>query len=224
MSETRFKIELAMQFIPWLKIDAERIKEDLEKKSLTPLLISLSDFDMLGAIKIVDKLLEQTPGDISLRIQRVNLELINGDFEKADSMMAQLFSEPGADSSPIFFELWGLCNLHLQKVDVAVRNFKAGLAIENISNEMRASLANNLAWASMLAGNFAQALDVIEVGLQYAHNPSTLLLNKSNVIWNLGRYEEVLAIRSKLFATNPCDRRVFASLTLNEKTLEIMTQ
>ena len=223
-SEKRFAFEHSFRLIPWLHLPLERVKEDAEKKELLPLIVALCDFDISEAKKLSKKLAEKYPGDIALRLQSIQLELLEGDFEKGDAQYQKLLSEPGADSDPRFFNYWGLCALQIKKEDIAARNFRAALQISNVDPELRSEIANNLAWALMTKGDFGRALDAINLGLETASLPLTLLLNKSNILWRLGRYEEVQIIRKKLFKLAPGDRRVFTSLTLTEGTLSQMLQ
>ena len=211
--EKRFEIEQAMGLIPWLYLDKERIKNDSGENKLAPLLIAIAEFDLEGAIKAADFILGEEPGDIPLRVQRIKLEILNGDMEKAEKMLRSLFSEPDSDRNPRFFNLWGLCLLQKGDKDNARKYFKAGLAVASAEPQMEAEIANNLAWSCMLTGDPETALENIELGLQKSECPVTLLLNKVSILWAGKQFEEAQKERRRLFKLAPTDRRVFGGLS-----------
>ena len=208
----RLEIERALSFLPWLYLSSEYMR-DQPKDKFTPLVAAMCNFDLQEAMKINDELIEETPGEIEIRLQRIKLEILGGDYEKSDSMFRSLFSEPGADQDPRFFNLWGLCLLNLQKADTAMRYFKAGLAIAGVSSPLYSDLANNYAWSCMLRGDLEKALELVELALPGAQSPVTILLNKASILWQQKRFEEVLTLRKTLFRLAPQDRRVFSGLT-----------
>lgn len=210
--EIRFLVEADLGFIPWLYLDEARIKKDVKEGSLKEFLIALANFDDKEAIQKCNSLLENDPGDISLRIQRIRLEMLNKDFQKSADLCQALLSEPDSDKNPRFFNLWGLCMLQLGDIDKAARYFKAAIAASSSLTCIHSDLENNLAWSLMLKGEYESALVHIEEGLCCARNPVTLLLNKCHILYSLGRTEELDSIRKRLFALAPCDRRVFANI------------
>jgi len=67
-----------------------------------------------------------------------------------------------------------------------------------------------------------KVLKRLDESLALAHCPLTMLLNKLSLVWELGMAEDGMKTRKELFSLAPCDRRVFASLALNEETLQLL--
>ncbi|HQH25844.1 MAG TPA: hypothetical protein PLP17_00495 [Oligoflexia bacterium] len=209
----RCSIENALNLIPWLYLSPQRIAADAKQGNLTALLAALCDFDFSTATRVLEKLIEEDPSDIECRLQMAQLRVLAEEYEEAEGLCSNIASEPGADENPRLFDLWGMVALKRRNQTAACKYLKAGLAIKNMDPVLKSDMANNLGWAYILQGDFTTAIRYIDVGLETALCPVTLILNKVFALWRLSKHEEAGALRHRLFAIAPTDRRVFSDLT-----------
>lgn len=216
-AKARFKIDEALISIPWLSIGMARLEGEPAGSKVLKLVQLLSEFEFEGAKKLCNDLVEETPNDVDLRIQRIRLTMVHGDYEQADSLFRSLLSEHAADASPRLFNLWGLCMLELKQIEKARSYFKAALAVIDNDAVLRPDVENNLGWTSMLLGDSMSALQHLESAAAIAPAPATALLNRAHVLWSVGEYAQAQSIRDELFKLAPTDRRVFAGLRLGQR-------
>ncbi len=219
--KSRFLVETEMGFVPWLELDATRLQDSESYQKLRPIIQAACSYDLAMAERQLQKLLDVDPGDVDLRILQVKFVMIRGEFTEAAKLLSNLSTEPGSEQFPRMFKLWGLCALETRDLDLALKNFRKGLSVAEHSPFLKAELLNNIAWTLMLqGGKDEKALARLEESLKLSPSPLTMLLNKLSLVWEIGMLEEVRQTRERLFALAPCDRRVFASLALNEDTMK----
>ncbi len=109
--EARFDLELTLGFLPWVKLSKKRIRMKRTDANIVPLLERLSYFDLDECIKLSDAMLVAAPGDVEVRIQRIYLDMLSTNMDKATKEFRKLLSEPGAESEVMLFNLWGLCEI-----------------------------------------------------------------------------------------------------------------
>ena len=213
---TQYAVEKSMKFLPWLNLSKDRIKSDVGDYILAPLIIKICEYDISGALKIAEQILEARPDDTEIVMQIIRLELMQGNSERVDDLLRDLMSNPKADSMMEYYSLLG--NIALAKNDPtkALNNYKAAIALKTKDLTLLSDVQNNAAWCCMHLKKFGQALVYLEQSLMHTQCPVTILLNKASIIAEMGDLSGSLEIRKKLFSICPFDRRVFAALTLEE--------
>ena len=217
----RYKFEQRMGLIPWSKLSPE----DIASHQLLPIVRALASFDFEQSLTLIDNRLSETPGLIPLRVQRIYLEMIRGEFEQADAMFKQLLSEPGADSSSMLFNLWGLVKLSIGESEAAVRYMEVAfeIFIKESSNEdviEKAEFVNNYAWCLIRAGDFDKASYVLSKSLESDFPSATSLLNQSFIMRQTGRESEAKESDLEALKLAPMDRRTYGNVlttTLRER-------
>lgn len=211
----RFDLEAVMGFLPWLRISKERFRRRKGDAELGALCFALATFDMPESVKILDRMLDLNPGDLELRLQRVYLDMLNGEAELACDKFRSLLSEPGAEKEVSLFGLWGLAALALGDFEEAELRLGEGFRLINPGDPVQSyQIANNYAWTLILKEKFEKALEILEFATKRSHCPVTGLLNKAYLYLVQGREEEATAIHQQLLELYPLDRRVFGNIVL----------
>lgn len=217
---SHFKVEAALGFIPWVQFPSNLLKDANYFSSVEEVIRSAIEFDLQSAMAQADKIIEQDPSNLALRIQRARFDIVAGDFEHANQIFSNLLSEPGVSQLADFHNLWGLVRLEIGKVREAKSSFMRGLRTAEGDDDFVAEINNNIAWCYMLEQEFSKASEFLDLAIQGADCPLTALLNRIMVCWKLGEFQQVPVLRQELFDVSPFDRRVFANLTLSAETIE----
>jgi tetratricopeptide (TPR) repeat protein len=205
----RLAIEKEMGFLPWLSISAARL-EQAQELPLKNLLLALSTLNLKSSLSAIEEALLELPDDLELHLQKVKLEIISGDAEKAIKTCKSLLSLPQSDSSPKFFNTWGLAQLQISDTQGALRSFRAAAAIIDKDPEITSDVYNNLGWVHLLSSDFNAAEDTLNKALVHATNPTTTLLNLGYLYWKNNKQDLLANTQAKLFDIAPTDPRVFA--------------
>jgi len=203
----RYQLEQQLYLLPWVKIPAARVRD----KKLAAVLAALSVFDLENAIKFSDQYLAETPGDISVRIQRVYLDFLTGDVDKSEAGFRALATEPGAEISGQLYNLWGLCDLARGEVAAGRNHLEIAFRMMDHTELLERGIPNDYAWALILNDEFDQALDVLNYAEARGDWTITSLLNKAFALSVLSRFEEADQVQSQLLRLAPLDFRVFSN-------------
>ncbi len=177
-SENEINQEKIMNMMPWLSFPNIYLKKNyLKNENLKELVSKIKSLSMSEAEFVVSKMLEETPGDIDLRIQSIRFSYLRGELEKAHIACKTLLSEPNADSSPYFLNFWGLILIDMNKPEVASRYFKQALALNNCVGLFRAEVLNNCAYAYILENRIEEAKEKLNNSLELSPNRVTAVLN-----------------------------------------------
>jgi len=208
----RFEFELKMGFLPWVKLSSKRLFKPGNAEPLNYLLSALAYFDMERAMSICDDLISETPMDIEVRLQRIYLDVLSGEFDKADKGFRALLTEPGCESNSKLFHLWGLSDLLSSDSDATVEHLKKAYQLGGEEPHLQIEILNDYAWALISVGQLDDALDVLEEAKGRKVQSVTEMLNQAFALQNMGREREAAAIRRSLYRLTPTDRRVFSNL------------
>ena len=204
----RFEIEVSLNFLPWIKIPATRAGD----KKLQGLLTALSVFDLDNARKFAETIGEETPGDIDVRLQRVYLDIIVGDHERAEKALKSIISEPGAELNAQLYDMWGLCDQTKGDLKASVSHHEQAYKTMDYNDVHHEAIANNYAWALMLNDRFSEALDLLSQTERRSRCPITIFLNKAYCYAVMSRFEESEKAQQQALHLAPLDIRVFANL------------
>ena len=206
--EVRLEIERALGFLPWLRLSSERLRKN-KNDLLWDALDGMARFDLNKATSVLEKIVEEDPRDIEVRVQRVYFYVIEGDIDAAHFACRALSSEPESESSAQFYGLWGLVELIRGENETAIRYLKIAADLSAIASYEQQQITNNYAWALMLEGHMLRALDVLE-GCLLGGPFVPALLNKIYVLETLNRKEGIAKVLSDLRTISPLDRKVFS--------------
>ena len=182
-SENEINQEKIMNMMPWLSFPNIYLKKNyLNNEKLKELVSNIKFLAMSEAEFVLAKMLEDTPGDIDLRIQSIKFSYLRGELEKAHIACKTLLSEPNADSSPYFLNLWGLILIDMNKPEVASRYFKQALALNNCVGLFRAEVLNNCGYAYILENRIEDAKEKLNNSLELSPNRVTAALNLAYAI------------------------------------------
>ena len=209
----RFTLEKRLGFLPWVSISKAKLRESFSDKRFQSALAAAIDFDLENAIALTDEILEESPDDIELRIQRVCLEaLLPNSKESVHKMLRSFSSEPAALSEPRFHDLMGTCLVALEDVEGAKRSFRNGIELSQNRPTMQAEFQNNLGWVLMMNREYELALEQFERALKVFPESVSYLLNKGHSLWRLGRLEEMRGLADVVLRLAPTNRSVFSIL------------
>ena len=210
---SRFALEKRLGFLPWVSISKAKLRESFADKRFQSALAAAIDFDLENAIGLTDEILEESPDDIELRIQRVCLEaLLPNSKESVHKMLRSFSSEPAALAEPRFHDLMGTCLVALEDVEGAKRSFRNGIELSANRPTMQAEFQNNLGWVLMMNREYEPALEQFERALKVFPQSVSYLLNKGHSLWRLGRLEEMRVLADEVLRLAPTNRSVFSIL------------
>ena len=212
--DKRIAKELLLGFLPWVKFSPTELarKDRIQDNDFVTLMYALSNFDWKHAKKVARKMVEETPGDIPLRLQQIYLQILEGKFDKAEQMFAALLSEPEAKDNASMYDMWGMCAMLQGKVDDAVLYAKRAYEFRKTVSHDNFEIINNYGWALVSSGRFEEALSIFDEALNGTSSPLSPLLNKAYVLFELGQHEALTTVEEALIALAPCDLRVFHNI------------
>lgn len=213
----RFEIEKSLGFLPWIAMSSEILKERVKDPKINRLLESLVYFDMPSAIDAADTIILETPKNIEVRLQRVYLHILNGEFDLVDLALRSLLTEPGCEEEPRLYTYWGLNDLCLNKKEDALRHLEQAYALTPPFHPLRGAISNDFGWALLVNEQPERAIEIIDHSLDTNRAPLTSLLNKSFALRQLGRIEEAERVLDQCIKLAPLDRRVFLNALLTSR-------
>lgn len=195
---------------PWVRLRAVSLK----KPGVLDFVRECAKLDFAAAKHVLEKLVEETPGDIDLRLQRIFFDVIDGDVERAAAACRALITEPAAENDPRVLEFWGMSLLSQGNLEESLRHLERGYGsvgkAELEPDEALAGVvANDFALALIQAGRLEEALDVLKNAVKWDRCPLSALVNRYAVLATLGRIEEAADVQLKLLQLAPLDERVF---------------
>ena len=205
----RFEVERRLGFLPWCYLSRDAFRERRRSENFRILLGALAAFDAPVAIKMADEIIEESPGNIEVRLQRIFLDLLMGDLDRVESGATSLMTEPGVEEEPRVHALRGAGALAREKVSEALQHFEQAYGKTAATNPVYPQIANDYVQALFLSGRFEEAL---EISAQVVHqSPSSIsgALNEVSLLHALDRQEELVPKLIRLVTLAPTDRRVF---------------
>lgn len=206
--EARWRIEHTMGFLPWVR--SSLVGKDKYKE----LLYLLATFEFANSVRLCDRLIEDDPKDIPLRLQRIGMSLLGSDFQDAVNRGKTLLTEPGCEVNAALLDLLGLAKLSLGDLPGAVKDLKGAFDLLTAETPESHKVANNYGWALLLLEQFQQAIEVFDYAIRRDPCPVTALLNKAFCLRSLGEEEALLEVEDKLLQLSPTDRRVFGNFVI----------
>lgn len=208
----RIGVEQRLGFIPWLRMSKEKVVSADGDNKLMALIRELSLFNLQAAKNLAQEIIDDSPADIEVQVQRVYLDIIEGDVDRAENRAKNLLSEPEAEAEPGVHNLLGLIQLVNQKYDEAISSLNRARMLPARDQVLASDISNNYAWALMCASRVDDALDSLELSLK--SNPKNLVafLNKASLLNATGKSEQAEMLYKELLRLAPLDRRVFHSL------------
>ena len=209
----RIQRETRLGFIPWLRLPFDVLYENPENQNLSFLLRSLADFDVARSVAVCEKILEEYPGEIPFRMQRIFLCVVAGDVEDALLRAKQLLTEPESESHPGVYNLLGMIQLLLNQATPALQSFETARKFATNDPTLAAEIGNNYAWALLAHERYEDALDSLDFSLMGAADNLILRLNRISALIRLGRRDDADMEEKRLLALAPLHPRVFYAVT-----------
>jgi len=213
----RVQIEKELGLLPWLCLGEKRLSGLVSEPWLRGFLQALASIDLPQAMRIADDFIDENPRDIEMRVQRIYLDVVRGDLERAVAEAEVLSTEPESETDPEFYHIWGVSALNRGDIPTAVKQLRTAFRFVGDRPLFKAEIANNLAWALIHTGDYIKALEVLDYGIEHSLCPVTMLLNKAYALHSLGREEEAMKIHTeRLMKLAPTDRRVASGLVFRQ--------
>lgn len=207
-----YDFDIIIGSLPWLSLTYDKIVKSKNSEAMFEIVAKCKQFYFSDLEKIINKMVEEEPSDLEVRIQQIKLVQIKGDFEQADRLCKKLISEPGADSYPDFFFIWASTLLDSGEPELAARYFRAARGIKNTPSWLKSDMLNNLGWCNIQLGLFREAKEALLEAEKLSFSPLTIYLNLA-YLYALEKDEESRAkYLSYALKLAPYDRRVFANL------------
>ena len=213
----RFELERQLGYLPWVSISKRKLKESFSNLNFHSAIAAAADFDRDSAIDYTDRYLDEAPGDLDMRLQRIYLEAIAPDSkDRVLQMLRALSSEPDIDRQVRFNEMMSTALFAQEDFEGARRHLKLALECAQSQPFVRAELLNNLGWMQMQIGELEESLRNFDTALATQPHSITYLLNKGHALWQMGRNAEMEGVIAKLFELAPMHRSVFSILISRE--------
>ena len=179
------------------------------------LLISFCEFNFKQAVLQLDQLIELTPDDMQLRLQRCFLDIVEGDVEKADKSLKTLLSEPLAEDQPMIYDLAGTVKIILRDLAAADQYMKRARTLAGADPGLVSEVFNNSGWLELLRGKNERALEYLDESLKHLPDQLVTLLNKATVLHQQPGNPETAELDRRLLELAPTNRQVFRALVFD---------
>lgn len=201
--------ELDLGFLPWVTLEHERLISHPDQPLLRDFIRATTVFNLKRAQRIVAELVTESPDDLSLRVQQSYLYVVACDGAGAVQGVRSALSTPKADECSSLLVLHGVLQLGAGDYQAARNDFERAVTLCEVGSWQWADALNNLGWACVLAGAFADADRSFTSALQAQPGFLVAALNQIGVLYRLERSSEADELRAWLTAQLPSDRRVF---------------
>lgn len=210
--EKQIEREIELGYWPWLKMRPRKVKTFPQDRELQEMLAALTLWEYRRAVTGLDKMLENNPNDIELRIERCYLSLVNGEVDLGVRQLRQLMSEPEAESEAIVYKLLGSIDLARGELAAAEASFRRAMKLVGDNSRLRYEIHNDFGLLLLLKGDFYGALTEFDDALLIVPDALVPQLNRYRALSALQQYEDADELRGRLLEFAPTDRAVFSEL------------
>lgn len=205
--------EQELGFLPWISVSANKLATVPFDPELKQLVHASLHFDLLQATRLAQKLIEDTPQDLELRVQRIYLELVAKNIDRADALLKELLTEPECDDEPRVNNIAGIMALargHHSAADVYFLRAKSQVVGQPF---LSADMINNYGWTKVCRDRYDEALLAFDEAITIYPGYLAAHISRVGVLYRLNLIEEADKARRALARFAPTDRRVFLGLT-----------
>jgi len=207
--------EIDLGYFPWLRMSKTRVLASAGDTEIQRLLISFCEFNFKQAVLQLDQLIELTPDDMQLRLQRCFLDIVEGDVEKADKSLKTLLSEPLAEDQPMIYDLAGTVKIILRDLAAADQYMKRARTLAGADPGLVSEVFNNSGWLELLRGKNERAIEYLDESLKHLPDQLVTLLNKATVLHQQPGNPETAELDRRLLELAPTNRQVFRALVFD---------
>jgi tetratricopeptide (TPR) repeat protein len=212
-----FEQDLKIGFLPWVKLNPRYVLANIGKDAELRKFFSLvKDGGFFLAQDLLDKILENSPGNLDLRVQRAFFLYVTKDLDLAHEYCKRLLSEHDIERHSEFFSAWGSILLEMNQIEVAIRYLKLAYNSGDQSKFRKAAVGNNLAWCYIISGMNADAKAILDEIIDYP------CLERVSILLNLLFISEKTSIMGpqllEALKLAPMDRRVFNNMIMQGKS------
>ena len=207
--------EIDLGYFPWLRMSKARVLASAGDDEIQKLLISFCEFNMKQSLLAIDQLIELTPDDMQLRLQRCFLDLVNGDIEGGERSLKTLLSEPLAEDQPMIYDLAGSVQIIMRNLNAADLYMKRARTLAVGDPALYAEVLNNSGWLELLSGKNDRAMEYLEESLRQVPDQLVALLNKATVLHQQPGNPETAELDRRLLELAPANRQVFRALVFD---------
>lgn len=206
----KFEREKLLGMHPWIRLRGDSIV----KPGVLKFLRSAAELDYAAAKHELGKLVEETPSDIDLRLQKIFFNVLDGDAERAEHSCRALVTEPEAEDDPRVLEYWGVSLLSRGNVEEGLKFLERGFGFVgksklDPSESLAGVIATDFGLGLMRAGRMEEALGVLDMAIRWDRCPLDAMINKSSALAALGRYDQAAQIQLELLELAPLDYRIY---------------
>lgn len=205
---TRIRMEQKLGFLPWLVLPVARLKD----KKFRALLEAMVIFDYQGVIEAIDMLIYETPGDIDIRLQKIQMDLLQPDYDAIEKDIRNLISEPGSDSNPLLYDRWATCAFYRNDFPSALKYAKKAHALTSFDHPQARDIIGHASWLYILSKDLDEAYRMLEKAAEKLPNPVPALINVVGIFRQKGEHDKADTLERILLRYAPTDPRVFDNL------------
>lgn len=143
--------------LPWFQMETDEIIKNLKTQRFRELLIALVSFEHAAAVRIIEGMIDEDPKQISLRVQRAFLDVVNGDFNGAENLTKKLLSEPEGEVKAAAQLLAGNLACREGRLEEAEKHFKRAANLAVSFPEVRAESLHNLGMIAEMQNDLSLA-------------------------------------------------------------------
>ena len=209
---SEFRKEGLLGFLPSVQLSEERLAQKEDRELTLKLLRSLMRADFQNSVRFADDLIEKDPNDIEVRFQRVYLDILREDNDRAETRIRALMTEPRVEENPKFYYISALIAFMQGGTDYALKQLERAYKLREPGDFKCFEVLNNYAWTLLSLERVEESLIYFDEALKEGFSPLATRLNKRFALDHLGKTAEVKKIEQELIELNPLDRRVFALL------------
>ena len=211
-----FEIERAFGFLHWVKFSEQKVLN--RSPELSEVILNLAIGETKKASYDLEKLIDEDPRDLELRVQQAYLFLDAGEFERCEAGLRQLLTETGGEQEARLFHCLGLCSFTKGEPEKALGYLRSARSMPARDAYAEAELDYTYALGLFMTEDYKGAEKQAQLNKKaskrYCHFENDMLLLR--VYERLGRYDEHRELLEKLVVFCPFHREVFSAIWSKE--------
>lgn len=216
------KKEQRLGLLPWVKMPIERVLAPEASPVFRQFVAATIEYNMPQSVMFCDQLVEQTPDDFDLRLQRIYLDVVCGFLPDAETGLKNLLTEIGSDTKAQLFNMLGTIVISQKNFELAEKYLRKAQNLASSLPLLYAEASSNLGWLYLAMRRFDDALGAFDESLRVVPESVVGMLNKALTLRAAGRGAEAVPLERRLFELAPFHRAVFRQLVFDPAARELV--
>lgn len=158
----QLRTEQQLNMLPFLKLSQRFIKSSGAKTEIREVIALLVFMRIKEAQTLIQKLVEEDPRLLELRLQALWLESLSAKYQQTEKRIRSLLTEPQADQMPGVYALWARCYAMQGLFADAQRRMRGAYSLVSQGHESFAEYSQHYAMALQSMQQYDEALEVLD--------------------------------------------------------------